>query len=109
MTVVLLLIFLSLAVFAGGVSLRSSNDASPCSTCSDLCILLPPGGSQLQVGSKSSFPCYQGEPDDAAKCFLTDPLLLPGTTWQCGLCTDAGYAVYYGYDPLYTTMQLWMK
>jgi hypothetical protein len=72
-----------------------------CSTCSDLCSLIPPAGVE--------FPCYQGTKDDAAFCFNSDPILKDGTTWECGTCTSLGYASYLHNDPIYKTMELWTK
>jgi hypothetical protein len=69
--------------------------------CSGQCSLIPPA-------DKVGYPCYQGLPDDAAKCYKTDPLLASGTTWSCGNCTQFGYPVYLRNDPLYTSMELWI-
>lgn len=90
-------IFLVLCAFA-----VAENAGTVCK-CSDLCSLIPP------TTAASSFPCYQGLPDDAAKCFQTDPLLAAGTTWACGNCTAFGYPNYLRNDPLYTKMELWAK
>jgi hypothetical protein len=72
---------------------------SPCNGCTDVCSLVPP--------ANSSFPCYQGTPSDASKCFKTDPLLASGTTWTCETCSAVGYPVYLRNDPIYTSMELW--
>ncbi len=36
-----------------------------------------------------------------------DPLLLPGTTWFCGVCSTYGYSVYLQNDPVFVNMELW--
>jgi hypothetical protein len=68
--------------------------------CNGQCSLIPPA-------DKSGYPCYQGSPDDASKCYKTDPLLASGTSWSCGNCTQFGYPTYLRNDPLYTSMELW--
>lgn len=70
-----------------------------CTGCADKCSLIPPAGGK--------FPCYQGTPADAAKCFQTDPLLASGTTWACGTCSSFGYPNYLQNDPIYHNMELW--
>ena len=73
--------------------------SAACEDCTDSCVLLPPSG--------SSFPCYEGTPADANKCFLTDPLLPDGETFACGVCSNFGYDEYLRQDPIYVNMALW--
>ena len=67
----------------------------------ELCSLVPPST------VSALYPCYQGSPADATKCYQTDPLLQEGTTWNCGNCTDFGFPNYKENDPIYKTMELW--
>lgn len=71
-----------------------------CQCRGNVCTLVPPA-------SDPSFPCYQGNNQNATDCFLTDPLLQPGTTWHCGTCESYGYPFYLRNDPIYTNMELW--
>lgn len=80
------------------VSYGLCENIEPCFNCKESCALLPP----------SNGPCYQGTPENAAKCFKTDPLLLDNTTWACGECVSFGYETYLQNDPLYKEMELWV-
>lgn len=68
-----------------------------CNGCSSTCSLY----------STDSFPCYEGAPNDAVRCYNTDPLIPAGTVWSCDTCASHGYTVYLRQDPVYTKMALW--
>ncbi len=72
-----------------------------CDCSTPNCAIIPPAG--------VDFPCYQGAPSDATKCYNTDPLFKTGTTWSCGNCTSFGYLTYLKNDPVYKSMELWGK
>ncbi len=72
-----------------------------CTDCTDVCSILAPSG--------SSFPCYQGTPENANFCYNTDPLIDPASTYICNTCSTAGYTVYLQNDPVYRNMELWGK
>jgi hypothetical protein len=75
--------------------------SKPCAGCGETCALVPPAG--------SAFPCYEGAPEDAAVCYVTDPLLATGTTWKCSTCMAEGFPVYLRQDPIYPNMGLWTR
>lgn len=83
------------------VDLYASNDEICGCLQSDLCSLVPPGGSSENI------PCYQGTQEDATNCYKTDPLLVNGTAWSCSPCSEIGYPTYLRNDPLYKDMELW--
>ena len=92
-TLIILLVLVSLSV----------SEIPACSTCKDTtCVILPPD-------DYKNYPCYEGAPVDAAKCFKTDPLLKENATWACGNCASFGYTKYLRQDPLYTEMALWVR
>jgi hypothetical protein len=72
--------------------------STACLECTSTCALIPP---------TSSFPCYQGAPQDANFCYNSDPLLATGTTYACGVCSSYGFPTYLQNDPIYKNMELW--
>lgn len=74
---------------------------SICTECtSNVCSILPEPG--------STFPCYQGTPENANICHKTDPLIHTDT-YVCDTCASQGYGKYIQNDPIYTNMELWGK
>ena len=72
-----------------------------CLDCTDVCAILPPDG--------STFPCYEGSPNNANNCYDTDPLIASTSTYACNTCSSQGYTVYLQNDPIYKNMGLWSK
>ena len=87
------------ASLTGTVGARALFKSDACLNCTATCSILAPTG--------SSFPCYQGSPTDANKCYSTDPLISPSSTWVCDTCSTQGFPVYLQNDPVYTNMELW--
>ena len=79
---------------------KHGHKSDACLDCADnVCALVPPSG--------SSFPCYQGNNEDANFCYNTDPLLPDGSSYQCGTCASIGYSLYIQNDPIYKNMELY--
>jgi hypothetical protein len=75
--------------------------SSICTECtSNVCSILPESG--------STFPCYQGTPENTNLCYKTDPLIKTNT-YVCNTCASQGYGNYIQNDPVYINMELWSK
>ena len=79
---------------------RLTVSAEACTGCTANCSIVQPS-----AGGEELLPCYQGNPEDTAKCFYTDPLVAPGSKWYCGNCVDFGFPYYYTNDPIYVVRE----